>query len=843
MQLSYAIEKELPALRAALAESRQVILSAPPGAGKSVRVPLALLDSPWLADKRIILLEPRRLAARRAAEFMALQLGERAGEQVGYRIRGDHAVSRATRIEVVTEGILTRMLHADPGLPGVGMVIFDEFHERSLHADLGLAFTLDVQRHLRPDLRLLIMSATLDGLALARLLPQAPVIQGEEAAFHVQTWYIRPAPGRSFEQRVAAGVEQALAAGEGDLLVFLPGMREIRRVEELLLERVQAGILICPLHGDLPVRVQEAALTLAPPQMRKVILATSIAETSLTIPGVRMVLDGGLARTARFDPRRGMSTLVTLPVSRAQADQRSGRAGRIAPGLCFRLWSEAEQERLPEFPQPEIRTADLASLALDLALWGDPFAAHLAFIDPPPEVHLGRARELLQRLGALDAHGSLTPHGRLMADLPVHPRLSHMILKAKEAGWAAAACELAALLEEGGTIGLPAGRTDLAAHLEAYRRDRGNGFGRTRRSPAAASFSAARIAAQEQRLRELVGLADDEPVAGPSGVLLAWAYPDRIARRRPDRHAIYLLANGATAGLPEGDPLVREEFLAVAEADAGYGVSPGAGRTTAGKIFLAAALSREALLSTFEGEMESGEVVDWDESEKRVRARRLIRLGALIITETAITPLPEASAAAMITGIRRAGLQLLPWDKESRRLCARVQWARRLRPEWPTFDEASLLDELEEWLRPHLRGLMRLEQLQKLHLVDLLRARLTPAQRHELEMLAPAQMTVPSGSRIPIEYPAEGYPVLAVKLQELFGLTETPRIGGDRIPLTLHLLSPAARPLAVTQDLRSFWKNTYPEIRKQLRTRYPKHPWPEDPFSAAPTRKTRHTSR
>lgn len=841
MKLSFAIEKELPALRAALAASRQVILSAPPGVGKSVRVPLALLEEPWLAGKRIILLEPRRLAARRAAEFMALQLGERVGETVGYRIRGERAVSAATRIEVVTEGILTRMFHADAELPAAGLVIFDEFHERSLHADLGLAFALDVQRHLRPDLRLLIMSATLDGVALSGLLPAAPVIRGEAAAWPVETFYSRPAPGTSFEQRVVSGVGRAMAAGEGDLLVFLPGMREIRRVEELLQERVPAGVQICPLHGDLPVRTQEAALAPAAPERRKVILATSIAETSLTIPGVRMALDGGLARTARFDPRRGMSTLVTLPVSRAQADQRRGRAGRTAPGLCFRLWSEAEQAQLPEFPPPEIRTADLAPLALDLALWGDPFAGHLAFIDPPPPVHLEHARELLQRLGALDAHGGLTPHGRAMAAIPVHPRLSHMILKAREAGWAASACELAALLEEGGAPGVAAGQADLAAHIEAYRRERDEGSGRSRRGHPAAGFAAARIAAQEERLRELSGLDKDEPAAGPVGVLLAWAYPDRIARRRPERQSVYLLANGATATLPEADPLSREEFLAVAEADAG--VHPGKGCAAAGRIFLAAALEREALLSAFATEMTSGEEVVWDEAENRVRARRLTRLGALVIAEAAITPSAEAAATALIAGIRRAGLQLLPWDKEARQLCARAEWVRSLRPEWPAFDEAGLMQDLEVWLRPPLVGMTRLEQLQRLHLVGLLRARLTPLQRQELDALAPAQMTVPSGSRVAVDYPAAGHPVLAVKLQELFGLTETPRIGGGHVPLTLHLLSPAARPLAVTQDLRSFWEHTYPEIRKQLRARYPKHPWPEDPFSATPTRKTRSAGR
>ena len=839
MQLAFAIEKELPALRAALASSRQVILSAPPGAGKSVRVPLALLECDWLADKKILMLEPRRLAARCAAEFMAAQRGERVGETVGYRIRGASVVSRGTRIEVVTEGILTRMLQDDPELPEAGLVIFDEFHERSIHADLGLALALDVQRHLRADLRLLVMSATLDGVALAGLLPEAPLIRGESAAWPVQTFYSPPAPGKTLEQRVAAGVERALAAGEGDLLVFLPGMREIRRVEELLRGRLRPGVRICPLHGDLPAALQQAALAPAAPEERKVILATSIAETSLTIPGVRMVLDGGLARAARFDARRGMSALVTLPVSRAQADQRRGRAGRTAPGLCFRLWSENEQRHLPDAPQPEIRTADLAHLALNLALWGDPLGEHLAFIDPPPAAHLSRARALLLDLGAFDAAGRLTPHGRAISALPVHPRLGHMILKARKSGWGAAACTLAALLEEGGAPAAGRSPTDLAVQLEQWRRER-RAAARPpgSRSESAGRWAMDRIAAQEERLRALAEIAGEERTPAPAGVLLAWAFPDRIAQRRPERPGLYLLRNGAAAALPETDPLAREEFLAIAQVDGGSGVAANAGRTAAGRIFLAAALERNDLIRFFADELTREETVSWDERQGRIQARCLTRLGALVIEETEGTAAPAAAAAAMVQVIRRTGLHLLPWSKEARHFRERAEWIRRIRPDWPGFDDAALLAGLEEWLMPHLTGISRLEQLKKLALTSLLQARLTPFRRHELDRLAPAQITVPSGSHIAIDYTAAGTPVLAVKLQELFGLTETPRIGDARIPLTLHLLSPAARPLAVTQDLHSFWKSLYPEIRKQLRARYPKHPWPEDPLSATPTRKT-----
>ena len=901
LNMQFAIDDILPALREALAASPQVILTAPPGAGKSVRVPLALLECPWLEGKKIIMLEPRRLAARRAAEFMAQQLGEKAGRTVGYRIRGTSVISRETRIEVVTEGILTRMLHRQADLPGVGLVIFDEFHERSIHADLGLAFALDVQRHLRDDLRLLVMSATLDGVALAGLLPDAPLVTGEASAWPVQTFYSRPAPEQPLARRIAAGVDRALSAGTGDLLVFLPGMREIRQAEEILLGRLPEEVVVTPLHGDLPLRVQETALTPAPAGCRKVILATSIAETSLTIPGVRMVLDSGLARAARFDPRRGMSALVTLPVSRAQADQRRGRAGRTAPGLCFRLWSESEEAQLSDFPQPEIRSADLAHLALDLALWGDPSGENLAFIDPPPPPHLSRARELLARLGALDADGRLTPHGSAMAALLIHPRLAHMILKAQAAGCGGAACDLAALLEEGGSPAAGRSQVDLAAHIEllhgvsapAGRRGRaregGSGDDKSGESGKGAAATGGsgdgrsgdgrsgsdRIAFQAMRLRELAGIIDSAPgwvlagahgtpgvtdtTAGRTGVhraapavtksaavspglLVAWAFPDRVARRREDRPGTFQLANGTAAALPAGDPLAREEFLAIAAVDAADGRGAAertiSGAFAVGKIYLAAALSRAELLAGFAGELRQREEVVWDARQERVRARRVVELEYLVVDETAITPDPELAAAAMAAGIRSKGLHVLPWEKESRRFQARAEWARRLKPEWPDFSDDALQAGLEDWLQPHLSGLMRLEQLQTLPLAELLRARLTGAQRHELDQLAPAWLAVPSGSRIAIEYAAEGDPVLAVKLQELFGLVETPRIGGGRVPLTIHLLSPAARPLAVTQDLRSFWEKLYPEIRRQLRARYPKHPWPEDPLTAEPTRKT-----
>ncbi|HPN36277.1 MAG TPA: ATP-dependent helicase HrpB [bacterium] len=832
----FPIEKIVPDLIAGLAGSRRVVLSAPPGAGKTVHLPLVLLQGGQANEKKILMLEPRRWAARRAAEFMAQQLREPVGRTVGYRIRGQSVISSTTRIEILTEGILTRMLHADPELPGVGLLIFDEFHERSIHADLGLALSLDVQQHLRPDLAILVMSATLDGCAAARLLHTAAVVQMNEQSFPVETHYARTIDRQPLELRTANAVLRALAAETGDLLVFLPGMREMRRVEEALYGRTPEKVQVHLLHGDLPLARQETAL--APAEQRKVILATSIAETSLTIEGVRVVIDSGWTRRLRFDPRRGMSGLVTLPVSRAAADQRRGRAGRQGPGVCYRLWTESEQQQLAEYPIAEMQISDLANLALDLALWGDPLGQTLFFLDPPPSAHLARAQALLQRLGAMTANLGLTAHGKAMARLAIHPRLSHMILQAKEQGLGAEACELAALLEEPEPP-FDAGRADpdLRVRLD-----------RLRQGPAAVRE---RILAQKNKLLEMTGIstssADHQPRAGKkrrnaglseqtleqaSGLLLALAYPDRVAARHPDRPNSYHLANGMIAALPGTSALSHERYLAVADVDA-------AG--SEGKIYLAAPLSVEMLEAAFAHAIQIQDEVTWDSTEDRVRARRVRKLDHLVLEEKVIDPSAEQALTALLQGIRRAGLTCLPWGREAVRLQSRVEWARRHLPAaagLTDYSESGLLDSLEIWLAPFLFGMHKLEHLQRLRLAEILTKRLTSQQRRDLDRLAPAELLVPSGSRITLEYPSEGYPVLAVKLQELFGMTETPRIGHGAVPITIHLLSPAGRPLAVTQDLASFWLNTYPEIRKQMRSRYPKHPWPEDPFTATPTRKT-----
>lgn len=814
--MKFPIEPCLPALSAALETDGCAVLAAPPGAGKTVRVPLALDGSPWLEGRKIVMLEPRRLAARRAAEFMSGLIGRKTGETVGFRIRGQSAIGKETRIEVVTEGILTRMLHDRPGLEDVGLLIFDEFHERSLHADLGLAFSLDSRRHLRPDLRILVMSATLDCSAVSNLLGKAPVIIGETPSFPVETRYSQFQAEKPLPVRVAEAVRRGLSLSEGDVLVFLPGMREMRAVENLLAEKPEPGVGVHLLHGDLPPAVQEAAFAPAAEGTRKVILSTSIAETSLTIDGIRVVVDSGLSRESRFDPRRGMSGLVTVPVSRAVADQRRGRAGRTAPGLCLRLWTEAEHDRLPERPLPEIRTADLAHLALDLAVWGEPFAANLAFLDPPDSGVLGKTRELLIGLGALKPDGSLAPQGRRMAGIPIHPRFSHMILKAAERGWGQAACELAAYLEEGGTVaGGRKNDPDIRSGMENLKSGRGP--------------SVERILSQKRRLMENAGITAADKGGVSVGLLLAWAYPDRVGRRLADRPGVFQLAAGFPASLPPG-PLASEEFIAVAEADA-------AGSNA--KIHLAAPLSRREFEDEFNDRITLSESVEWDDRAARVLSRRQRWFDKLLVDEAEIPGDPEKVGLGLMTGIRRLGLHVLPWDSEAERFRNRVRWAAGVLPDMPDFSDPALLEKLEIWLLPHLGGMSRIDQLSRLDLAEILQTGLSLEQRRGLDRVAPSHIQVPSGSRIAVDYGSPAGPVLAVRLQEMFGLADTPRVADGRVPLTLHLLSPASRPLAVTADLASFWKNTYASIRRQMQARYPRHHWPEDPMAAAPTKRVK----
>lgn len=826
----------LPELRDALAVSGVVVLEAAPGAGKSTLVPLALLDEPWLAGQRIIMLEPRRIAARAAAERMAALLGEPVGGAVGYRMRMESRVSPTTRIEVVTEGVLTRMLQDDAALDGVGLVIFDEFHERSLQADLGLAFTLQARQMLREDLRVLIMSATLEGLPLAERL-QARVVKSVGRMHPVEVRYQPPMRDHPLEDHCAAVVRRALAMDAGDILVFLPGKREIQRVATGLGEL--SGVDVLPLHGEMSLAEQHAVLE-PRHERRRVILATNIAETSLTIEGVRVVVDSGLARVSRFDPGSGMTRLVTQRISRASAEQRRGRAGRLGPGVCIRLWGEGDHMSLPAQVEPEIQRADLLPLALELAQWGAA-PSELFWLDPPPAALLDQAFDVLHGLGALDPEGHITPHGRELARMPLHPRLGHMLMEGARLGHGGLACELAALLAERDLVrseGREPPPVDLSLRIDALRR------GSAALPPGLVVDEGVRMRVRQsardlaQRMRgELAGAAGDVHAAG---LLLALAYPERVAQGRMGQPGRFVLANGRGALLDTADALAHEPWLAIAHLD---GHTDGVRREA--RVFLAAALARDDIEAVFAERIEDVEEIVWDAREQAVRARRQRRLGALVLEDRALEhPDPERVRAVLLEGIRQAGLACLPWQARHQQWRGRVALLRRTLGEvWPDVHDAALLAALDTWLGPWLEGMTRLAHLDRLDLDAALRALLPWDKQQELDRLAPTHLEVPSGSRIALDYvPAlegEGLPVLAVKLQELFGLLETPRIAQGRVPVMIHMLSPAQRPVAVTQDLASFWRGPYQDVRKDLRGRYPKHPWPEDPLTATPTRRTK----
>jgi len=824
------IDGILCGLRTALASASGVVLLAPPGAGKTTRVPLALRDEPWLAGSRIVMLEPRRLAARSAARRMAAELGEAPGQTVGWRVRFDSKVGPDTRIEVVTEGILTRMIQDDPSLPGIGLVIFDEFHERSLHADLGLALALEAQQGLRDDLKLMVMSATLEGGPVARLMGDVPVIESPGRAFPVETRFLnRPEPRRFIDEAVRA-VIRALDESAGDVLVFLPGSGEIRRVEARLAEHpAMEGVTLAPLYGDLTAEQQDLAIAPSPTGRRKVVLATAIAETSLTIEGVRVVVDCGQSRVPRFDSGSGMTRLITQPVSRSGADQRRGRAGRLGPGVCYRLWSEAEDRALAPQPVPEILVADLAPLALDLARWGVSDMTSLAWIDPPPEAHLAAARAVLTRLGAIEPSGRITAHGRAMARLPLHPRLAHMMLKAREIGLAGLACDLAALLEERDL--LRAGRggrdSDLRLRLQILR---GGETPDPRHRPALDRGVLSRVRQAARDARRRLGLRGNEQAGSDSdaGLLLAFAYPDRIARRRPGGEPRYTLANGQGAAFSEPEPLAVEPWLTLAELD---------GDRREARIFLAAPLTLAEIESHFADEIETVTLCVWDSREQMVQARRQRRLERLVLEDKPWTGAdPAALAAAMAEGVREMGLACLPWTPDLEGMRRRVAFLAAQDPEagWPDLSDAALLDGLETWLAPFLPGLVRRSHLTRLDLGAALATLIPYDRRRQLDAQAPTHVTVPSGSRVAIDYSGE-IPVLAVRLQEMFGCADTPRIAEGRVTLLLHLLSPARRPVQVTRDLASFWANAYRQVRADLKGQYPKHWWPDDPMQAEPT--------
>jgi ATP-dependent helicase HrpB len=809
------IAEVLAEIGRALEANSNLVLEAPPGAGKTTQVPLALLDAPWRGDGKIMLLEPRRLAARGAAHRLAAHLHEPVGETAGYRVRLDRKIGPKTRIECVTTGLFLRQLQGDPELKGVAALIFDEFHERSVEADLALAFALEAQASLRPDLRLVVMSATLDGAAIAGLMPAARRITSAGRAFPVTTHHLGDDSTTWIEKQMAAAIRRALAEAEGDVLAFLPGLGEIRRTEREL--GGIPGVVVLPLHGDLPLADQDRAIQPDPQGRRKIVLSTSIAESSLTIQGIRIVIDSGQRRVACFDPATGMTRLVTTKVALANADQRRGRAGRLGPGTCYRLWSANSERALSPQPAPEILEIDLAPLALELAAWGIDDPASLPLLDPPPAAALAQARELLRELGALDPSHRITAHGRAMAELGLHPRLAHMLLIAKARGLGALACDIAAILTERDIIGGPGRSADLGERLDLLQSGGGDRGARARIQQAAKDWR-----------RQLGIAADRDGSRAEAGSIVALAYPDRLAQQRGGRGQ-YRLASGRGAELALDDPLSRESYLAVATLDAGQ---------KSARVYLAAPISLGEIEADFEGLITSTELVVWNARDGVVEAKRERRLLALVLEEKPLQkPDPELVRAAMLDGIRQMGLDVLPWSNTTRTLRARVAFLRRALPDkdWPDWSDDALLATLADWLGPHLAGVSRRAHLDRLDLHAALTDSLDWQQRQALEQLAPTHLDVPSGSRVPLDYDSGEQPVLAVRLQEMFGATETPRIAGGRAPVLLHLLSPARRPVQVTQDLASFWKGTYKAVKSDLKGQYPKHYWPEDPLIAEPT--------
>ena len=869
---AYPALEALPALRVALRGAGRAVLAAPPGSGKTTTIPLALLDEPWLAGKKIILLEPRRVAARSAAARMASLLGEKVGGTIGYQIRFERRIGPETRIEVLTEGLLTRRLQADPELPGVGLVIFDEFHERSLDADLALALTLDARENLNPELRLLVMSATLDTERVAALLADvavspspsrggvgegggpiksAPIITAGGTLFPVD---IRYRPGRTdapHDEAVAALVNTALAETVGDILCFLPGAREIRGVERRLAER-HRELAIRPLYGELSSEQQDLALRPDADGRRKVILATNIAQTSLTVEGVTTVVDGGLLRSARFDLGAGANVLETRRVSRASADQRTGRAGRLGPGTAYRLWSQEQHGRLVAHDSPELLGADLSRFALELAGWGIADPATLRLLDPPPAANWSYARELLLAMGALDAQGRVTAHGRQLSRLPAAPRLAHLLLQGQARGQGELAAWLAAALEEreadgGSDAGervarLRAGRGDPAQLRRVQ--DSVRQFQRLLESPSPASGGGpgwGRSGAPGRPPPDLPphaggGTNSHEVIAA----LLSHAYPERLARRREgtrdsgrqQREVAFLCADGGEARLPETDPLARADWLAIAH----WSVEG-----TQRRVRLAAPLDEAEVRAEHGERIRREALVRWDAATGAVQAEQQERLGAIVLSARPLRE-PDAAAreqirAALIAGIRSGGLHLLPWTENARDWQARVESLRRWQPEtgWPEVADEALLASLEAWLAPYLDGASRLSHLAKLDLMSALNALLDYPQQQALSRLAPTHLTVPSGNRHALSYTPGQAPALEVKLQEMFGARDTPTVCDGRIKVVLHMLSPGRKPIAITADLAGFWARSYFEVKKDLRGRYPRHPWPDDPLAAQPT--------
>lgn len=817
------VESAIGSLRQALDSAGGAVLVAEPGAGKTTVVPWRLKDESWLDGRKIIMLEPRRVAARMAAARIAWHLGEEVGATVGYRVRSDTRVSRSTRIEVVTEGVLTRIIQNDPALEQYGLVILDEFHERSLHADLGLALTLQTRAILRPDLRILIMSATLDAQAVARILGDVPIINAAGRVHPVETRYRPLRPGQRTEAAVAAAVREALQAEGGDLLVFLPGVGEIRRVELLLAEGAPLGASVLPLHGSMPPAAQDAALRSGPE--RRVILATAVAETSLTVPGVRVVIDSGWMRVPRFSPRTGMSRLETVRVTLASAAQRRGRAGRTEAGVCYRLWAAGEEPGFLPHRTPEILASDLAPLALELAAAGIADPTELAWLDPPPPPALAQARDLLVLLGAVDAGGRITSLGRSMAALPMHPRLARMAVQAKAVGQGPLAAVLAALLSDRDIATRPApdrpADVDLRLRIEALAGRRVPGFDVDR-------GGLHRVKAEVREWQDRLGAPGSVGDAEEVGTLLSWAYPDRIAARRSGQFGRFLLRNGRGGSVPLDQGLSRADYLVVAEVDDTGAES---------RIQLAAPLGVDVISALVDEHGERLTDTVWNAERRAVVVWERVRLGAIIVEERPLhRPAADLVRPAVLAEVRARGLDLLQWDEGSVRVRQRLAFLHQVDPDrWPAVTDADLLEHLEGWLGPAVGS----GNLAEVAPGSLLLQWLPYQLRGSFDDLAPDRIEVPTGSRLQIDYSDPAAPVLPVRLQEMFGVTTTPRVAGGRVPLTIHLLSPAGRPVQVTRDLAGFWRTSYFDVRKDMKGRYPKHEWPEDPLQATPTRRAK----
>ena len=818
------IDAALPELTAALAAHNAAVLVAPPGAGKTTRVPLVLAREPWTDDRRILVLEPRRLAARAAAERMARTLGERVGETVGLRVRFGSKVSRKSRIEVVTEGIFARLIIDDPMLEGVTAVLFDEFHERSLDADLGLALARDVQQGLREDLRLLAMSATIDGARVAKLLGEAPVIASEGRAFPVETRYLGR-DTRPIEPQTADAIARAMRADKGSLLAFLPGAAEIRRTAAMLEGRLDADTGIAELYGALSAEEQDRAIAPAPPGRRKVVLATSIAETSITIEGVRMVVDCGLSRVPQYEPDVGVTRLDTVRVSRAAADQRRGRAGRTEPGICYRLWDEPQTAALAAFSRPEILAADLSGFALDLAAWGSR-PEDLAFLDAPTPAALSEAQSLLRELGAIDEDGRITEEGKRLRRLPLPPRLARMVTDAADIGAALPAAEIAIIV---GERGLGGNDVDLNSRLEVFHRER--------------SSRAREARAMTARWAETARSDKPPPSSGneasdvSAGALLALAFPDRIAKNRgtSDAGGAFLLANGRGAQVDKASALARASFLAVGEL---------AGSAAASRILLAAPITLAEIETRFADRIAARSELSFDPASASVRLRRLRQLGAITLSEqSAPAPTDEVSARLLAVGIARLGAGRLPWTNALHQWRDRVMFLRQFEgDEWPDLSNAALAADID-WLAQTFAGKTTLADLSTDEFAAALAARLPFPLQRRFEAEAPVHFNAPTGTRALIDYAADGGPKISIRVQELFGLAQHPAIAGGKVPLLIELLSPAQRPVQMTRDLPGFWRGSYAAVRSEMRGRYPKHPWPEDPLNAAPTRRTKRAAR